>query len=252
MMFVSAPPERDLGIADSPDELLDRELTATRSSVRLVPLALVLAVFVALAWGTTRVVAVESAYLEALDVELNAAVGAIELAQGEADALARDAALLHLWIEENEPVGSGALIEALQRLAAAPPVRVSHTVHDDLMATGRYREIRNAPLRRALIHFYSDAARLEREPIAGGAELTAALDAGLPLGAWRHVLAQRGGAPQPLSYEEAVRALHDRGFGVPVRTIVRGLAARSAELDSLHAAALSTWRDVRREREGSR
>jgi hypothetical protein len=141
-------------------------------------------------------------------------------------------------------------MDGIRRLAARPEIEVSTRVHRDLVATGRYEQISDARIRREVGAFYAAIARLS-EPIRGQAELVAALDRELPLGPWRFVFGETASSAAPLSYQETVVVLRDRGFGVQIRGIMHGLEERRVTLDQLHAQALAAWESIRTQRDGS-
>src|SRR5262245_54384653 len=122
--------------ASGPRNVVDvaRRVSGPRQAAAVAFFMIVLLIVVA-AWSGTR--ATESSYLQALDVDLNEAATALEVAAAENEERIRDAALWHDWLEQGEPAGSGSLMDAAKRLATPGEIDIPARAHRDLIATGR-------------------------------------------------------------------------------------------------------------------
>lgn len=138
------------------------------------------------------------------------------------------------WFERTEEASSTGLIESLSLLRTQPKAPAAIDAIDELVWTGQLTSISDRDVRRRLLALQR---RLHAASAVGKAELEryrVRLEDLLSPGVWRHVF-ERESDGYVIDFRGQLRELHTAGFDRTLRSLLRGLDERRAELQNLAA-----------------
>jgi hypothetical protein len=182
--------------------------------------------------GVTASARSEQSLLNSLGQELSSLHEALVVARDSTDGRIARATHLINWFEGTEDGGSAELVSAIAALTKPVSVPVGLASVADAAATGSLGEISESDLRIRLLELQR---RLDRTGSTGALEQKAydrRLEELLSPGMWRYVFFAESGE-FPLDFKASLRELHEARFDRSVRSMLRGLGERRAELDGL-------------------